>query len=179
MASLKDELIKELDSEVPKIEIQGYFKKGKARIIIIYEDLSFIEYYKKLKSNYVIEIKKKSYIIIPSAIIRGKNPTLAYYFNNPMPIKFVYQNSKIVANDLNKIKHKSYKDHVADTVIDAEMISTALNSNIFNKMYQKPFFTVKTMLIILGATFIVLMIILHFTGVIDIGDLFNAITGQK
>ena len=73
-----------------------FFKKGKLKITIIYEDGSYKDYFKKFNTIYRVTIKKREYFIIPECIIRGgKNPFIVFFFNNPIPINFKYTASEL------------------------------------------------------------------------------------
>lgn len=78
----------------------GWYREGKYRILIFYEDLSYKEYYFAIKDDYKFSIKGKDYMIVPNRIIHGKYSTLIYYYNNPMPIKFEYEYTKLTSEDL-------------------------------------------------------------------------------
>ena len=170
----------DLDEPMKFWESWEFLKKGRVRLIIIFEDQSYKEYYRKLKENYAFTVKDKKYFILPKCILLGKNPTLTYYYNNPMPIKYAYVHSKISAEnfvpekDFAKLDDKE-KRMLAMTVLDAEAINTAFSSNLVNKMYAENKLTVKAFIIILVVVFVIILIILHFTGVID---LYGLLTGK-
>lgn len=161
-----------LDETLPEIET-GWFKKGKVKVIIIYEDLSYKAYYKKFKNDYVFTIKKKKYMIIPDRLIIGKNPMIIYYFNNPMPIKFMFEYSKITADKLrSKAQLGQLKDYerenLAKITIDAEALNSAINSNLISKMYGTSGLTAKSLIIILVVVAVIVLIFLQVFGVVDV-----------
>lgn len=155
--------------EEPLPEFSGewhWFKKGKIRIILIYEDRSYQEHFIKFKENYKFSIKQSTYIIVPECFIRGKYSTLLYFFNNPFPInmkyKYAYNNTK----DLNSIE--------TEINIDGNILKSAFDTNIVNKMYANDRMTTKNFVIIAGIILVFVLVILHATGVIDV---YGFITG--
>lgn len=148
----------EKDLEAPlSLEKSGWLnrltKGDKLRIMIIYEDGSYVGFYSKLE-DYTITIKKKSYIIVPECILQGKNPTLIYFYNNPFPIQLKYTPPQ--------------KAPMWDVHLDAKLLKTLLESDIVNKMYAKQGFNAKVFIIITTFVLIVILILLQVFGVVDV-----------
>lgn len=156
-----EDMTQDWDKPFELADSWSFLKRGKIRIIMIYEDLSFKEYFVKMKNDYTFDIKKKSYLIIPECLIRGKYSTFLYYYNNPMPLKFKHQVSKL----------KTPKDSPIETAveIDAKALNVAFNSNLINKMYQEVgFWSTKNIIIILVVVVIVVLVLLQVTGTVDV-----------
>jgi len=162
------------DLDTP-IEFEGssWLKKGKLRIVIIFEDKSHAEYFKKFGQSYFFTVKKRRYIIVSSCILRGKYNTLMYYYNNPYPINFIYENTQIKAIDLYEKDMKKYlpediKHALANTMVDGEVLRAAFDSNFLQNMYYQRKITFKVVLIILIVVFVVVLVILQLTGTVDV-----------
>jgi len=171
-----ESLTEDIDKPLPLKDAWSFLRNGKARIIILYEDNAYKELYRKLKEDYIITIKEKKYMIIPKCIIKGKYPTLIYYYNNPMPINFEGQASKISSKMLYDPKSFSQlddemKNTLANTYIDAKALHVAFTSNLINKMYSENKMSAKNWIIIIIVVMIAVLIILHFTGVINIMEI--------
>ncbi len=172
--------VKELSEDLDKpaeIKFEGFFKRGKYRIIIVYEDNSYKEFFVKIKAPYIMKVKGRDYLINPKCIVKGKNPMLIYYFNNPFPVMLEYRQSKLTALDMadpkfvNKL-NQTEKENLAMIKIDTEGIHSAFSSNLIKRLYEeKGFLTVRNIIIIAVVFLIISVIILHATGVIDIRDL--------
>jgi hypothetical protein len=159
------------------------FKKKKLRVTIRYEDGSHRDYFIKLKKAYRIKIKKGDYIIVPKAISQGKNPTIEYYFNNPWPIGFKHENSKLNPTELwskgdFKLLPEQIQTILTNTTIDSETLQAAFNSNWLKSMYARPGLTPKTIIIIIIIIAVVLLIILQATGTADIIGFFTHSGGK-
>ena len=170
-------LIKEqMDSlDVPiATDTIGWLKQNKLRIIIINEDYSYKDYYVKYPNSYIIEIKKRSYVLIPECILRGKIPTVLYYYNNPYPLTFKFEYSTVTAlslrNDPEQLKKLSPdKKIMLDNInIDAEALNLAFNTRVMRGLYAQSGITVKGIIIILIVVFIIILIMLQLFGVVDI-----------
>lgn len=174
---LKDSL-SEINEPMPLGE-SGFsiFKKGKKKIMIIYEDLSYQEFYVKM-DDYVFTVRKKNYLIVSDAFIRGKKFDMTiYYYNNPLPIKFKHEVSKMSTKNLDKVGYAKIKSEtdkqLASVTLDAKALKSAFDSNILHKMYFEPSpFSTKNMLIILVVVAIIVMVILQGMGVIDLTSMF-------
>jgi len=171
-------LNKDLDKEVEfgyKVE---FFKGGKLRVIIINEDNSAREFFRKFPKSYIIEIKGRDYFATPSCILRLKHPTLAYYYNNPFPIGFKYEASKVTALSLRSDEAVRQLEklpggdeelkRLANVTIDAELLKTAFNSNAFRLIYARDGMNTRTLLMIIGAVVVGILVILQVTGMVDI-----------
>jgi hypothetical protein len=163
----------DLDQPVDIESSSSWLKKGKIRIIIISEDKSYNEYYKKFGQSYFFMIKKRRYLIIPSCILRGKNNTLVYYFNNPFPVNFIYENTQMTAldlydKDMKKLLPEDIKLSLANTMIDGEVLRAAFDSNFLQNMYYQKKLSFKVIIIIVIVVFIIILIILQITGVVDV-----------
>lgn len=162
------------DMEQP-LEFEGYsfLKKGKLRIIIIFEDGSSKDYFQRFGQSYFFTIKKRKYLIVPDAIVKGKNATLIYYFNNPFPVKFIYENTQMSAIELydKDMRDKmpiALKTMLANTMIDGEVLRAAFDSNFLQNMYYQRKITMKAIIIIVLVVFVIILVILQLTGVVDI-----------
>ena len=159
----------------------SFLRKGKCRFIIIYEDKSFKEFYKPLTEDYVVTIKKKKYVVLPEAVIFGKYNTFAYYYNNPMPVNFQFEMSKITADKMYDKENfeklpKGMQMTLANTYIDSKTINVAFTSNLVNKMYSDNKMSTMNWIFIMGAVLVVILVILQVTGTVDV---FSMITGVK
>ena len=143
------------------------------RIVMLYEDKSQSTYFLKLSKPYTLIIKKSTYVVIPECIVSGKYPTLYYYFNNPLPIKFAYERSKVSSKDLYD-KHQfdklplSKQHTLATTFIDAKALNVAFSSNLINKMFDEGRITTKNVIIILVVIVIIILVFLQIFGVVDV-----------
>lgn len=185
MKKIIKEHIQELDSPLPETS-KGFFRKGKIQIIIIYPDLTYRVYFRKIKDSYTIKIKNMQYMLLPKCFIKSKKLTIMYYFNNPNPISFNYSHSKISSIDFYNSDEKtklsqSMKGTLTDVFIDAKAIDSAFSSNLINKMYaQNQFLTAKNLLIMGVIGIVVVLVILQLTGTVDvIGNLNTMISGKK
>jgi len=181
---MKSKLIKsavgDLDSPILP-ESQGWFKKGKIRVLVINEDSSFKEHFLKLPDSYVFDIKNKSYLLIPKCVIGGKFPTIVYFYNNPCPIFFKFEYSKITAQDLRtdeqlKLLTEDERINLAHIHMDSESINLAFNSRVMRGLYARKGLTLKTLIIILAVVLILVLIMLQVFGVVDV---WGALTGQS
>lgn len=176
----ESETFKGMDEVLPEVST-GFFKGGKVQIIIIFEDMSYKAYYKKLKENYVFTVHKKKYLILSDRIIIGKNPMIIFYYNNPMPIKFNYEPTKVSAKSLRsedqlKLMTKAEKDNLAKIPIDSEALNSAMTSNLISKMYGSSGLTTKNLIIILVVVAIIILVFLQVFGVVDV---MGMISGQS
>lgn len=178
VGEVKDQ-IKELDHPVTT---SGWnpFKWGNLRVLIINEDLSFKEYSVKFPESYVIDIKKKYYIVVPKCVIRGSSPTLIYYYNNPFPIEFIFQRSTLtpldfVPEEKLKVMADSQKTILSNVLMDATGLKLAFDSEIIRGMYEKKGVTFKAVLIIIVVIFIIVLVMLQVFGVVDV---MGFLTGQ-
>lgn len=167
-----------LDEPIKFNDSWNFLKKGRIKVIILYEDTSFSEYYKKMKDDYFFTIKKRKYLIVPECFVLGKYATIYYYYNNPMPIKFVFARTKISALTMTdkesiKLLNAKQKHTLANISLDSSVLNNAFNSNLINKMYQENGITPKFIIIILIVVAVITLLILHFTGVIDLVSLLS------
>lgn len=158
------------------------FKRGKVRCVLIFEDGSFSEYWKKLTDAYFMTIKKRKYLIVPKCIIRGKYPTIVWYFNNPSPIFFEFERSKVTALDFRtkdeqKLLTTEQKHLLAKVYLDSEGLDSAFDNSIMKGFYSGGGTTVRRILIIILVVAVLILLILHFTGVINIMELLGV--GKK
>lgn len=154
-------------------------KAGKIRVIMHYEDKSFKEIFIKLEDGFTTVINKKRYFVLPECISSGKTPTIEFYFNNPFPIKFDYEKTKLTSDKLYSEKElakleESERYTLANTFIDSSSLQAAFSSNLINKMYLENKMTFSNLVMIIAVSGIVILIILHFTGVIDLSTVFLA-----
>ena len=180
----KDEInsaIKDLDEPLKTPSALGnFFKRGKLKVIFIYEDGSYLEVYKKFDKSYFIENKKKLYQVVPRCIIRGKRPMIMFYYNNPAPIEPKYIHSELTADLLyrepKQQTEKSDKTFIPRTYLDSEALHSAMDSNIMKMMYQGNKLSAKTLIIIGIIVFVMILIILQVTGTVDIVGAFGGST---
>lgn len=148
-------------------------KKNKLRVILVNEDGTFQEFFKKKPDSYTVDIKKKSYVVVPKAIIQGVFPTMIYFYNNPFPVWLEFQKSNIAALDLRspdqlaKLKEED-KVTLANIGLDAESINLAFNTRVMRGLYSGGGITPKAIIIILVVIAVLLIIFLHIFGVIDV-----------
>lgn len=178
MKDIYSETTKDLDQPI-NTGLFEYFKKGKLQCRIIYEDGSYIDYYKKFSKAYIITIKKRQYLVVPNCILKGKRSMITWFFNNPFPINFAYQPSKLKALDFvhtDKLKtmSKESKSILAKVDIDSESMNAMFNTTLIKGLYDKPGMTMKSFIIILIIIFIIILVMLQLTGQIDI---MGALTG--
>jgi len=175
---LKD-LFLDLDTPIELESKSGILKRGKYRVLIIYEDNSYKFFYVKLKKSYSFTLKKKEYIIDPKSILRGTNPLLVYYFNNPLPASFIYEDSSVKVKHLYDRKEfdslpEDLKRKYTNITIDSQSLRNLLINNMFKNLYPNVGLTPKWIIIIIVTIFIIILMVLHFTGVIDITSFFVA-----
>ena len=165
------------DDEVPS-GMFDIFKKGKVQCRIIYEDGSYKDYYKKFGRSYTMDIKGRTYFVDSRCIIRGKRPFICWFFNNPMPINYDYQPSKVSAKELvekSKLKMMSDKERQisANIVIDSEGLNSAFNTRLMQGLYAGNGLTTKSLIIILVVICVIILVILQATGTIDIQSMIS------
>lgn len=179
LTDLAEGIDEPLDIPEP-IKKKLFFKAGKVRFLIINEDGSFNEYFHKLPDSYMTEIKGKSYLVLPKCIIRGKYPTIIYFFNNPFPLLLEFKYSDIQAADLynsellDALKPEE-KVTLANITLDSEAINLAFNSRVMRGLYARQGITPKVIIIILVVVVVIILLVLQLTGVVDV---WGAITGQ-
>ncbi len=159
----------------------GLFKKGKFKATIIYEDGSYLEFFIRLKKIGTISIRKKTYIINPERILRGKVNQGFWGFGNPIQYDIPYFPPTLSALDFNKNPDKlseTERKTKASMIIDSESLERMRSNNILNMMFASKGLTMKAWLLIIGGILVFLIIIivmvLHFTGVIDIKCMLGA-----
>ncbi len=162
----------ELDEEIPS-SILDIFRRKKIQCRIIYEDGSYHDFYKKFSKSYSITIKKRHYFVNPRCIMRGKKPSITWFFNNPMPINFDYQPSKLTAKELiepAKLKKLTdeEKEILANIKIDSEGMQSLFNTRLMQGLYANKGLTMKGMILILVVVFVIVLVILQLTGQVDI-----------
>lgn len=171
MSEVKDQ-IKELDHPV---QTSGWnpFKWGNLRVLIINEDLSFKEFSVKFPESYIIDIKKRYYVVVPKCVLRGASPTIVYYYNNPFPVEFMFTRSSLTPKDfipvdrLNKLADEQ-KSIVSNVFVDAMGLKLAFQSEAMKSMYEKKGVTFKAVLIIVIVSFVLILIMLQLFGVVDV-----------
>jgi len=149
------------------------FKRGKIQCRIIYEDGSFKDFYKKFKQAYCLTIKGRTYFVIPKCIMRGRIPSITWFFNNPMPINFAYQQSTVTALELIEpsklIKCTDEQREVyANIKIDAEGLQSVFTTKLMKGLYDTGGVTAKNVIIILIVVTVIILVILQLTGYIDL-----------
>jgi len=154
------------------------FKKGKLQCRIIYEDGTYSDYYKKFSKTYVITIKKRDYLVIPNCILKGKRSFICWFINNPMPINFAYQQSRLTAKELiepEKLKklNDENKQVLANIKIDAEGMHSLFNTRLMQGLYAREGMTMKTLIILLVVIAVIIVVLLQVTGYIDINAMIS------
>jgi len=178
---MKNNIYNELfqDLNQPMFQGKSFFSKGGLRVIIINEDMSANEYFLKLPKSYVIQLKDKSYFLVPKCVLRMKFPTIIYYYNNPFPIGFKYEKSNVKATDLYndeslELLNNEIKVHLSNTIIDAEMVKLGFDNRFMKGIYAQGGMTVKNYLLIMGAVLIVILVLLQVSGKVDVmGNLYS------
>lgn len=172
------------DLERPvKTGMFDFIKAGKVRCVIIYEDGSFSEFYKKFSTSYTIEIKGRKYFVNPKCFLKGKRTTMIWFFNNPMPLSLDYQPSKLKAIDLmskEKVGRLSdeQKQIYAKVSIDSEGLNSLFNTRLMKGLYDEGgWLTGKMILIFVIVGIILMLVVLQLTGVVDIMAFFNKPVG--
>lgn len=155
--------------------LKKYVKKGKIKVIIINEDNSCTEYFVKLGEAYFLTIKDRKYILVSDCIIYGDNPTLMYYYNNPLPIHFKHRISKLKAIDLIEEGKRGLLtpeklNILSEIVHDSETLQVAFNSTVLKNLYSENtnFFSTRSFLYIAGAIVVIILVILQVTGRVDV-----------
>ena len=152
-------------------------KFGKFRVIIIYEDMTFKEHKIKLNDPFTINIKEKKYLVVAKCIIKGKNPTLIYYYNNPAPIMFEFTQSKITAlslyNEPEKLRSMTEEEKIilSKIFVDSESLHHLSSNTLIRGLYAETKMSTSKFIIIAIVVLVVVVAILHFTGVIDVTEL--------
>lgn len=165
-------LLENLDDPIPFKT--GWFGKKHLLIMIIYEDQSYAFFKRKLKKNYLVQIKKYDYFIYPECFLKGDKSILMFFHNNPIPIKLKYEYTKLTAKsirsekELKKLTNEQVKS-LDNIKIDATALQTAFSSNLINKMYaENSMFTLKNIMIILAVVLFITLLILQLTGTVDV-----------
>ena len=173
--SLISDIFSDAGNPIELDDKTSLLKWGKYKILIIYPDISFKIFHIKAKKNktYKFTVKGKDYILNPKAIVRGQRPLLVYYYNNPFPVIFVYESCQLTSEALYTEPQlakmpANLKELVAKTSLDSETLKLLLNTNIMNGIYARGGLTSKTLIVFAVVGFVFLLIILQFTGVIDI-----------
>jgi len=180
-AELSD-LFSDINTPIELESKSGILKKGKYRILMIFEDNSYKFFYVKLKKSYSFSIKKKEYVIDPKSIMKGSNPLLVYFYNNPLPIGFIFEESSVKVKALYdpdefKALPEDLKRKYGTITVDSQSLRNLLINNMFKNLYPNQGLTPKFIIIIIVVVFIILLMVLHFTGVIDVTSFFVAGTG--
>ena len=162
----------------------GWFKGGTLRVLVINEDKSYREHFVRFPKSYVIKIINKSYLFVPKCVIRGKHPTIVYYFNNPFPIDYEFQISTLKAIDLYSEDQKALLDddvkvYLAKVSVDADIITLGFDNRFMAGMYGQGGLSVKVWLIIMGVVVVLILLFLQLTGKIDIIGSLNSGLGGK
>ena len=171
--TIYNDLTEGIDEPIQTTGLSSLFKKGKIRCRIIFEDQSYKDYWKKLDKSYVIEINKKTYFLEPSCILRGKESTISWYFNNPVPIIQTYEKSKLSMKKIigdkewAKLPDKQ-KKITASTFLDSDSATSVFNSRLIQGMYANTNMSLKQWLLIGGVVIIVILVLLQVTGAVDI-----------
>jgi len=159
--------------EIENTGLSNLFKKKKIHVVMHYEDGSYKDFWFKLKKDYAFTINNKKYFIVPDCILRGKRPKIEYYYNNPLPISFKYQYSKLNAFNIrdqdaqNKLNDAQQK-LLAGVTIDAEAIHHILDTSLLRGLYAENKMTSRGVLIIAAIIILGLFAVLQATGTVDI-----------
>lgn len=157
----------------------NYFKKGKLKVIIIYEDMSYKTYFKNFPKSYFLDIKKKSYLVVAKTIIKGKYPTVLYFYNNPLPLFLEYEISSLSSLDLKTDEQKKELRENEEVILknvflDSEAVNIAFHTKFLKGLYDSAGFTYKSLIIIL---IVVAVIVLFFLQIFGVVDVIGAISG--
>ena len=164
---------KDLDAPILEPEKISIFRKNKIRCIIIYEDGRYEESFQSLKDGYSIEINQSRYIVVPKAIMRGKYPTMYWYYNNPMPIWHRYTRSTInsltlrTEEEIKKLTDEE-KLNLANITIDAQSLKAMITSSIIKNFYHTNSISTKQLIIIAVIVLVVILMLLQMTGQVDV-----------
>lgn len=155
------------------------FKKNKVRCIIIYPDNRAKEFFRKLDGSFFITIKKGRYFVMNDCIINLKIPTCVWYYNNPFPIRPVFERTKLTALNMydkeeEKLMDEEKKSLLAKIHIDSEALHSAFESDVIKKFYAGEGMKTKSFLMIIIVVFVIVLTILHLTGVVDVMALLGA-----
>jgi len=153
--------LEELDKPIES-SLFDIFKGNKLICRIIYEDGSYKDFSKKFGDSYKVTIKGRDYFVIPKCIMRGKRPTISWFFNNPRPINFEYKNDPI--------KRKLIiGEQKVEVTLDSESLNQIFNTNILKSMYaNKPFMTGKVFVTVMVLLGVLILVVLQLTGTVDI-----------
>jgi len=174
-----EEELQELDTPIQTNT--SWLKAKKIRLIIMNEDGSFKENFCGYPKSYCFDIKGLSYILVPKAIIKGKFPTLFYYFNNPFPIMFEFKYSKFTALQLRSEEQKALlqdnqKVLLENIYLDSETLNLAFNNKVMKGLYAQTGITAKHIVIILVVVAIVVLVFLQVFGVVDVFGMISGTT---
>jgi len=178
------EQLESIDSPIKKTGFfSNWFKKDKIKIILIYEDNSYKEFYKNFPKSYFFDIKNKSYLLVPKCIIKGKNPTIIFYYNNPLPLFLNYEMSKLSSYDLRSEQQKNLlreeqKTLLKNVYLDSDAINTALHTRFLKGLFDYGGFTYKSILIILVVVVIIIIVFLQIFGVVDVVGAISGTAGK-
>lgn len=177
-----DEQLRELD--IPVNSQASWMKAKKIRVIIINEDGSFKENFCKYPLSYAFEIKNRAYMLVPKAIIKGKFPTIVYFFNNPFPVYFVFEYSKLTALDLRSEIQKAglsenQKVIFQNVFIDSETLNLAFNTRVMKGLYSESRITAKHIIIIMVVVVVIILVFLQIFGVVDVWGAISGTAGNK
>lgn len=183
MAKIIKDLTKDIDNPINSEGLE-FLHKGKIRIIIINEDMSYSTYFRNLPKSYMFTIKRKNYIIVSKAILQGKNPTIIYFFNNPCPLFFEFQKSDLSALDLRTEEQINLlpEDKIItfrNTILDAESLNIAFTTHAMKGIYSENNMTARNIIIILVVVCVIVLVFLQIFGVVDIIGMINGGLDQK
>jgi hypothetical protein len=164
--------LKDLDKPL-LIEEKGLVKPSKIRLIIINEDKTGKEFYRKYPKSYYFVVKKKVYFFVSKAVLNLNFPTVIYCYNNPFPVFIDY---KITELDGKTVRSQAQFDALDDKekmlasnfVIDGRTVQAAFDSDWMVGLFEKPSFNAKVLLIILAAVVLAVLIVLQLMCKIDV-----------
>ncbi len=171
----------DLDKPVPS-GLFDIFSKGKLQCRIVYEDGSYKDFFKNFSTSYVIEINKRDYLVVPRCIIRGKNNSITWFFNNPIPINYEYQQSSLNAFELlQKDKKKGLsndqKSILIRTTLDSEGLHSIFNTKLLQGLYPQEGMSGKQLMIWAIGGVLIVLVILQVTGTVDVVGEFKGLLG--
>jgi hypothetical protein len=167
-----------------ELEPKGIFRKGKIRVIIIYEDQSGKVYFRGSPKSYEIVIKGKSYLYVPLAILKLEYPTIIYFYNNPLPVWCKFEYSKVSSLDfyepelVNQIPANK-RVILKNILMDSESVNLGFNARFLQGLYARKGISIKALIILVIVIFVVIIIILQLTGKIDIFHMFGGTEVKK
>ena len=114
-------------------------------------------------------------------ILKGKYPTIIYFYNNPLPIWLTYELSNITSIKLKTDKEKKDLNDKQETILknvylDSQAFNIGFHTRFLKGLYDQQGFTYKSLIIILVVVAVIVLIFLQVFGVVDV---IGAISGAS